>query len=79
MRTDGGFAEWEATEEGYEIRDYNCLFHRLVDGEDEVCEWHRTFLSRMLGAEVRVTPCANGSAPCCRYMVQAVDTVQAAT
>lgn len=79
MRTEGGFAEWEETEQGYEIRDFNCLFHRLVEGEDEPCQWHRMFLSRMLGTEVRITPCANGSAPCCRYIVQAVTTEQVAT
>ena len=76
MRADGGFVEWEATENGYEIRDFNCLFHRLVDGEGETCVWHRTFLSRMLGAEVRVTPCTGAGAPCCQYAVETVETKQ---
>jgi predicted ArsR family transcriptional regulator len=76
MHTDGGFAEWEETEAGYEIRDYNCLFHRLLgDGAaGEVCEWHRTFLSRMLGTDVRVNPCGGGSSNCCRYVIERFDT-----
>lgn len=73
MHADGGFAEWEVKEGGYEIRDFNCLFHRLVDdGEGEVCEWHRTFLSRTLGTDVRVFPCVDSTARCCRFMIAAV-------
>ena len=68
MLTDGGFAEWEATERGFEIRDFNCLFHRLLDGDS--CEWHRGFLSRMLGQDVRVQPCADATNNCCRYVIE---------
>ena len=68
MRNDGGFAEWEKTERGFEIRDFNCLFHRLLDGD--VCEWHSTFLTRMLGEDVRVEPCS-GDGQCCRYQIEA--------
>jgi len=72
MHADGGFAEWVATDGGYEIRDFNCLFHRLLDGEQGICEWHRTFLSRMLGAEVRIAPCPGDNSACCRYLVETV-------
>ena len=74
MHADGGFAEWEQTSGGYEIRDFNCLFHRLLDGdgEGELCEWHRSFLSRMLGTDVRVVPCSDSSTRCCRYLIETV-------
>lgn len=68
MRNDGGFAEWEKTDRGFEIRDFNCLFHRLLEGE--VCEWHGTFLQRMLGDDVRVRP-TPGEGNCCRYEIEA--------
>lgn len=68
MRNDGGFAEWEKTERGFEIRDFNCLFHRLLEGD--VCEWHSTFLTRMLGDDVRVQP-SSGDGQCCRYEIEA--------
>jgi predicted ArsR family transcriptional regulator len=73
LHADGGFAEWERTARGYEIRDFNCLFHRLLgeDAGDEHCDWHRTFLGRMLGAEVRVSPCPDQNARCCRYEIEA--------
>ena len=70
MHADGGFAEWQETERGYEICDYNCLFHRLLEDEGEVCQWHGSFLSRLLGAEVRVSPCASGASQCCRYLIE---------
>ena len=70
MHADGGFAEWAETERGYEIRDFNCLFHRLLEGDGEVCEWHRSFLNRMLGTEVRVSPCPDGADRCCRYLIE---------
>ncbi len=78
MHADGGFAEWTETEQGYEIRDFNCLFHRLLEGEGkgEVCEWHRSFLSQMLGTEVRLSPCPDGASQCCRYVVEAVSPAE---
>lgn len=74
MHADGGFAEFAAHERGYEIRDYNCLFHRLLGDQEqgEVCEWHRTFLTRTLGTEVRITPCPEAGESCCRYLIEKV-------
>ena len=71
MHQEGGFAEWEQTPAGFEIRDFSCLFHRLLgrEGENDVCEWHRSFLARTLNAEVRAVPCADASGACCRYLV----------
>lgn len=66
MQNDGGFAEWEKTERGFEIRDFNCLFHLLLDGD--VCEWHSTFLKNVLGEDIQVEPCANNN-NCCRFAV----------
>jgi len=71
MHAEGGFAEWTKTDEGYEIRDYNCLFHRVLNGngDTDVCEWHRTFLSEAMGAEVRVVPCPDPDRQCCRFLI----------
>jgi predicted ArsR family transcriptional regulator len=73
MHADGGFAEWATTGKGaFEIRDFNCLFHRLLEQEaaGDVCEWHRSFLSNVLGADVRVNPCPDASTRCCRYIIE---------
>ena len=71
MHADGGFAEWEATDRGYEIRDYNCLFHRLFQGQSGVCQWHRSFLCRLLGAAVQVSPSPGDAGSSCRFIVEA--------
>lgn len=76
MRNDGGFAEWERTADGFEIRDFNCLFHRLL--ASDVCEWHGTFLQRMLGDDVLVRPRA-GDGQCCCYEIDAKVRAPAAT
>jgi len=72
MHADGGFAEWGTTDAGFEIRDFNCLFHRLLEEETtgDVCEWHRSFLSQVLGADVRVRPCPDQTTRCCRYVIE---------
>lgn len=72
MHADGGFAEWSPNDDGaFEIRDFNCLFHRLLEQEaaGDVCEWHRSFLSDVLGSDVRVSPCPDSSTRCCRYVI----------
>jgi predicted ArsR family transcriptional regulator len=72
MHADGGFAEWERTPVGYEIRDFNCLFRRLLDGNGTmgVCEWHARFLSEALGAQVRVSPCPESAGNCCQFVIR---------
>ena len=67
MQSDGGFAEWEKTERGFEIRDFNCLFHRLLDGD--VCEWHSTFLKSVLGEYLQVEPFTTDE-NCCSYEIE---------
>lgn len=73
MHADGGLAEWEKTPQGYEVRDFNCLFRRLLESEGEglVCEWHRAFLSHMLGAEARVSPWPDAMGQCCHFVIEA--------
>lgn len=70
LRADGGFAEWERTESGYEIRDYNCLFGRVRLQNGQGCQWHRYFLGRMIGTRVRFEA-AEGCGDCCRYVIEA--------
>jgi predicted ArsR family transcriptional regulator len=78
MHAEGGLAEWNKTDAGYEIRDFNCPFHRLLDGDQQtdVCEWHRCFLTHTLAADVRAAPCSDTVEQCCRFVV--VEPVAAA-
>jgi predicted ArsR family transcriptional regulator len=72
LHVDGGFAEWEKTESGYVIRDYNCLFGRAPLQDGRGCQWHFYLLSRMLGPGVRFEPAEGCDPPIagCRYVIE---------
>jgi len=72
LHADGGFAEWEKTESGYVIRDYNCLFGRAPLEDGSGCQWHFYLLSRMLGPGVRFEPAKGCDPPIagCRYVIE---------
>jgi predicted ArsR family transcriptional regulator len=69
MHAEGGFAEWEATPDGLEVRDYNCLFRRLLKEENSAaaCEWHMAFLTKALGAHVEPSACEGQQ--CCSFLI----------
>lgn len=70
LRADGGFAEWEKTERGFAILDYNCFFGGVPKQNGHGCQWHFYFLSKMVGPRVRVEA-AQGCGDCCRYVIEA--------
>lgn len=65
----GGFAEWLRTSDGYEIRDYNCVFESLVDGSDGCCEGHVRLITALLRWPVQHESMDDGRVRCCRYVV----------
>jgi len=69
LRTIGGFAEWLRTPDGYEIRDYNCVFASLVDEMDGCCEGHVRLITGLLKWPVRHESMDEGRVRCCRYVV----------
>jgi predicted ArsR family transcriptional regulator len=69
LRTIGGFAEWLRTPDGYEIRDYNCVFASLVDESDGCCEGHVRLITGLLKWPVTHESMDDGRVRCCRYVV----------
>ncbi len=65
----GGFADWCETAEGFEIRDYNCVFSRIAPESEAGCEWHVRLLTRLLDHPVRHELVLSGNLQCCRYFV----------
>jgi predicted ArsR family transcriptional regulator len=65
----GGFAEWLETEDGYEIRDYNCVFAGLACEQGEGCLGHIRLITQLLQWPARYEVVDNGRAQCCRYLV----------
>jgi predicted ArsR family transcriptional regulator len=69
LRSIGGFAEWLRTEDGYEIRDYNCVFASLVDEPEGCCAGHVRLISQLLQWPVTHESVDDGRVRCCRYVV----------
>ena len=67
---EGGFAEWRPVNGGFEIADYNCVYRRVVDSHDDLCDWHLSLLSRLLGNDVSCTQFMSKGAECCRFVVE---------
>ncbi|MPZ51087.1 MAG: DeoR family transcriptional regulator [Dehalococcoidia bacterium] len=81
----GGFAEWLPLDSGYEIRDYNCVFARLIAAPPDLsqtseaddtaakeasgCEWHVRLLTQLLQSPVQHERAVDGRVECCRYLV----------
>jgi predicted ArsR family transcriptional regulator len=69
LRAIGGFAEWLHTPDGYEIRDYNCVFASLVEEFDGCCEGHVRLITQLLEWPVTHESVQDGRVRCCRYIV----------
>jgi predicted ArsR family transcriptional regulator len=65
----GGFAEWYRIDDGFEIRDYNCVFAKLTGPEASGCEWHVRLLTQLLKWPVRHELFVEGRVQCCRYLI----------
>jgi len=70
LREEGGFAEWKVDEHGYEIIDYNCVYRAVADSHRDVCEWHLSLLSRLLGRQTDCSQFITEGAHCCRFVVK---------
>jgi predicted ArsR family transcriptional regulator len=70
LREEGGFAEWKANEEGFEIADHNCVYKRVVDTHPDLCDWHLSLLGRLLGTDVECRQFIREGADACRFLVK---------
>ena len=70
LREEGGFAEWRAEGEGFEIVDYNCVYRRVADSHRDVCDWHMRLLGRLLDRPVECSEFMSRGADSCRFVVR---------
>src|SRR5688572_30796633 len=73
LREEGGFADWKAEGQQYEIVDYNCVYRTVADSHRDVCDWHLSLLSRLLGKETACSQFITEGAHCCRFVVKEDD------
>ena len=66
----GGFAEWHSTCSGLEIRDYNCVFARLLPAKQNgECQGHVRLLTQLLKWPVSHEFVVGDGTECCRYLI----------
>ncbi len=69
LQEEGGFAEWAVAGSEYEIVDYNCVYRRVAEAHEDVCDWHVQLLGRLLGQEVQCSQFMSQGADSCRFVV----------
>lgn len=69
LHEEGGFAEWKANGAAYEIVDYNCVYRRVAEVHEDVCDWHVQLLGKLLGQEVQCNQFMSKGADSCRFVV----------
>jgi len=69
LREEGGFAEWKVDAGRYEIVDYNCVYRKVADSHNDLCEWHVSLLGRLLGKHVDCDQFIAQGADSCRFVV----------
>ena len=79
LQEESGFAEFERTDDGYEVRDYNCAYHKLVDSNRNVCHWHLTLMQKLIGEPVAHERSICSGSECCRFVIRPEDVAVRAT
>ena len=70
LQSESGFAEWRKVEHGFEILDYNCVYRKVVESQDDLCAWHLELLNQLLGGQVRASGFQSKGGDLCRFVVE---------
>ncbi len=69
MQEESGFVEVESSEDGLAVRDYNCIYGRVAQANDDLCTFHTAYAGRLMGAPVELTSCQFSGAEACCFRV----------
>lgn len=69
LRKEGHLVEWEQSDEGLFIHEYDCRFQRVAQAHPEVCVLECTMLTRVLGTPVQALECLMDGKGRCTYCV----------
>jgi predicted ArsR family transcriptional regulator len=68
LRSYGGFSDCHQNGDGFELRDFNCVFRTTGRG-DGPCEWHETLLVELTGTAPQTIVPSDDCVACCRYII----------
>jgi predicted ArsR family transcriptional regulator len=67
----GGVADWQATDDGFVIRERNCPYIAVSRCTDQVCEIDRRVIAELAGAAVHVPQRLRDGAESCAFVIPA--------
>jgi predicted ArsR family transcriptional regulator len=70
LDAESGLVEWSKTDGGYEILNYNCVYRRVAESQEEVCAWHRELIRLLLAGKARAVEFQSGGADRCRFTIE---------
>lgn len=70
LRDESGFTELQHTSGGLEVHEYNCVFERVAEGNDEICKFHTEYIGKLIGAPVALDACQFDGSNACRFLVR---------
>jgi predicted ArsR family transcriptional regulator len=73
LEAESGFAEWRKVGGGYEILDYNCVYRKVAENQEEVCAWHRELIRLLLGGKARAVEFQSVGGDRCRFVIEGED------
>jgi predicted ArsR family transcriptional regulator len=78
LEPESGLVEWLATADGYEIRDYNCVYRRLAGSNAAGCAWHQRVIGYLVGVPPKRSETDERNGTCCRYVIVCNERIQRA-
>ncbi len=71
LSAEGSLAEWEKREDGYLLHEHNCRFYQAALKHRQICGLELAFLSKLMGADVKMLDCLLEAGPRCTYLIRA--------
>ena len=68
LRAYGGFSDCHQNGQGFELRDFNCVF-RSAAPTTVACEWHETLLEGLTNTPPLAVSPSDDCVACCRYII----------
>lgn len=76
---EGFLAEWERTEDGYQITEYSCPYISVGQKHEEVCKLDTELMLTVLGTAVKQHTCMLNGDDCCHFTIPGQNLIQIET
>ena len=67
LHQESGFTELDDCGDGYELREYNCVYQRVAESHNDVCAFHTRYVGELVGQMVELVSCRCSGADVCGF------------